>query len=107
MRGRRARALLIFGKLHLNKLLLALFCVFMPVFFPSSIVFQASNDVYYSKMTSAYEGSLIRIFRRLEELIRQMAQAAIVMGSEELKEKFEECLKKIRRDIVAAQSLYL
>jgi len=60
-----------------------------------------------SKMTSAYEGSLIRIFRRLEELIRQMAQAASVMGSEELKGKFEECLSKVRRDIVAAQSLYL
>ena len=58
-------------------------------------------------MTSAYEGSLIRIFRRLEELMRQMAQAAAVMGSEELSRKFEEALKKIRRDIVAAQSLYL
>ena len=58
-------------------------------------------------MTTAYEGSLIRIFRRLEELMRQMAQAALVMGSEDLSHKFEESLKKIRRDIVAAQSLYL
>lgn len=58
-------------------------------------------------MTNAFEGALIRIFRRLEELIRQMAQAASVMGSSELKEKFEESLKKVRRDIVAAQSLYL
>ena len=58
-------------------------------------------------MTSAYEGSLIRVFRRLEELMRQMAQAAAVMGSDELARKFEEALKKIRRDIVAAQSLYL
>jgi ATP-dependent RNA helicase DOB1 len=60
-----------------------------------------------SKMTNAYEGSLIRLFRRLEELIRQMAQAAKVMGSQELADKFEESLKRIRRDIVAAQSLYL
>ncbi|KAI0205709.1 rRNA-processing arch domain-containing protein [Astrocystis sublimbata] len=59
------------------------------------------------KMTGAYEGSLIRLFRRLEELLRQMAQAAKVMGSEELQHKFEESLTKIRRDIVAAQSLYL
>jgi ATP-dependent RNA helicase DOB1 len=58
-------------------------------------------------MTDAYEGSLIRYFRRLEELIRQMAQAGKVMGSEELTEKFEESLTKVRRDIVAAQSLYL
>ncbi|KAH8685608.1 rRNA-processing arch domain-containing protein [Tricladium varicosporioides] len=59
------------------------------------------------KMTDVYEGSLIRLFRRLEELIRQMAQAGKVMGSEELSAKFEESLTKIRRDIVAAQSLYL
>ena len=58
-------------------------------------------------MTDVYEGSLIRLFRRLEELLRQMAQAGKVMGSEELTAKFEEALTKIRRDIVAAQSLYL
>ncbi|KAK4166231.1 rRNA-processing arch domain-containing protein [Cladorrhinum sp. PSN259] len=60
-----------------------------------------------SKMTNAYEGSLIRLFRRLEELLRQMAEAAKVMGSEELKEKFELSLSKIRRDIVSFNSLYL
>jgi ATP-dependent RNA helicase DOB1 len=58
-------------------------------------------------MTDVYEGSLIRLFRRLEELLRQMAQAGKVMGSDELALKFEESLSKIRRDIVAAQSLYL
>ncbi|QPG97609.1 hypothetical protein C2857_006606 [Epichloe festucae Fl1] len=59
------------------------------------------------KMTNTFEGSLIRLFRRLEELLRQMAQAAKVMGNEDLTKKFEESLQKIRRDIVAAQSLYL
>ncbi|KAK3897184.1 rRNA-processing arch domain-containing protein [Staphylotrichum tortipilum] len=59
------------------------------------------------KMTNAYEGSLIRLFRRLEELLRQMAEAAKVMGSEELKDKFELSLAKIRRDIVSFNSLYL
>jgi len=59
------------------------------------------------KMTDVYEGSLIRVFRRLEELIRQMAQAAKVMGSEDLEKKFETSLTKVKRDIVAAQSLYL
>ncbi|RDA94671.1 hypothetical protein CP533_2470 [Ophiocordyceps camponoti-saundersi (nom. inval.)] len=59
------------------------------------------------KLTNAYEGSLIRLFRRLEELLRQMAQAAKVMGNDDLMKKFEESLQKIRRDIVATQSLYL
>lgn len=62
---------------------------------------------FFSGMTDVYEGSLIRVFRRLEECLRQMAQAAKVMGSEELESKFETALTKVRRDIVAAQSLYL
>ena len=58
-------------------------------------------------MTDVYEGSLIRLFRRLEELLRQIAQAAKVMGSEELEQKFTSALDLVRRDLVAAQSLYL
>ena len=73
----------------------------------SPLVLIRDTDEMSSKMTDVYEGSLIRLFRRLEELLRQMAQAGKVMGSEELSAKFEESLSKIRRDIVAAQSLYL
>ena len=58
-------------------------------------------------MTDVYEGSLIRLLRRLEELLRQIAQAAKVMGSEELEQKFTKSLELVRRDLVAAQSLYL
>lgn len=39
--------------------------------------------------------------------MRQMAQAAKVMGSEDLEKKFEKSLEMVKRDIVAAQSLYL
>lgn len=63
--------------------------------------------MFTSKLTDVYEGSLIRLFRRLEELLRQIAQAARVMGSEDLQQKFEVALTKVKRDIVAAQSLYL
>lgn len=58
-------------------------------------------------MTDVYEGSLVRTFRRLEEALRQMAEASKVMGNGELEKKFEEALTKVRRDIVAAASLYL
>ncbi|EMC97713.1 hypothetical protein BAUCODRAFT_147755 [Baudoinia panamericana UAMH 10762] len=68
---------------------------------------QGASFATICKMTDVYEGSLIRLFRRLEELLRQMAQAGKVMGSEELEQKFESALTKVRRDIVAAQSLYL
>ncbi|KAK0917178.1 ATP-dependent RNA helicase mtr4 [Friedmanniomyces endolithicus] len=68
---------------------------------------QGASFASICKMTDVYEGSLIRLFRRLEELLRQMAQGAKVMGSDELGETFEAALLKVRRDIVAAQSLYL
>jgi ATP-dependent RNA helicase DOB1 len=58
-------------------------------------------------MTDVYEGSLIRMFRRLEELLRQMAEGAKVMGNTELEEKFKASLLTLKRDVVAAQSLYL
>ncbi|KAL6706083.1 ATP-dependent RNA helicase mtr4 [Coniothyrium glycines] len=74
------------------------------------VVFAWSKGASFAqicKMTDVYEGSLIRLFRRLEELLRQIAQAAKVMGSEELEQKFTAALDLVRRDLVAAQSLYL
>ncbi|KAF1830665.1 antiviral helicase [Decorospora gaudefroyi] len=74
------------------------------------VVFAWSKGATFAqicKMTDVYEGSLIRLFRRLEELLRQIAQAAKVMGSEELEQKFTAALELVRRDLVAAQSLYL
>ncbi|KAI9254066.1 rRNA-processing arch domain-containing protein [Sporodiniella umbellata] len=59
------------------------------------------------KMTTVYEGSLIRIFRRLEELLRQMCAAAKSIGNSELENKFSEGINRIHRDIIFAASLYL
>ncbi|CAL1193328.1 ATP-dependent RNA helicase DOB1 [Candida parapsilosis] len=59
------------------------------------------------KMTDVYEGSLIRMFRRLEELIRQLVVAAKAIGNVELQEKMEKSLELVHRDIVSAGSLYL
>ncbi|KAI9493029.1 rRNA-processing arch domain-containing protein [Zychaea mexicana] len=59
------------------------------------------------KMTEVYEGSLIRIFRRLEELLRQMSAAAKSIGNTELENKFSDGISKIHRDIIFAASLYL
>lgn len=59
------------------------------------------------KMTDVYEGSIIRCMRRLEELLRQMAQAAKSIGNVDLEAKFTEGIAKLKRDIVFANSLYL
>lgn len=59
------------------------------------------------KMTDIFEGSIIRVIRRLEELLRQMAAASKQIGNAELEAKFQEGIAKIKRDIVFAASLYL
>lgn len=59
------------------------------------------------KLTDAYEGSIIRCMRRLEELLRQMCQASRVIGNTELENKFSEAISYIKRDIVFAGSLYI
>ncbi|KAI0463571.1 ATP-dependent RNA helicase mtr4 [Komagataella kurtzmanii] len=59
------------------------------------------------KMTDVYEGSLIRMFKRLEEMIRQMVTAAKTIGNEALQTKMEEAIESVHRDIVSAGSLYL
>ncbi|KAJ3069771.1 Exosome RNA helicase MTR4, partial [Rhizoclosmatium hyalinum] len=59
------------------------------------------------KMTDVFEGSIIRTFRMLEELLRQMGNAAKSIGNTELEIKFADGITKIKRDIVFASSLYL
>ena len=60
-------------------------------------------------LTSAYEGDIVRMMRRLEELLRQMAGAARspAIGSTELHDKFMAGITLIKRDIIFASSLYL
>ncbi|XP_076635759.1 exosome RNA helicase Mtr4 [Colletes latitarsis] len=59
------------------------------------------------KMTDVFEGSIIRCMRRLEEVLRQLCQAAKNIGNTDLENKFSEAIKLIKRDIVFAASLYL
>ncbi|XP_043209434.1 exosome RNA helicase MTR4-like [Amphibalanus amphitrite] len=68
---------------------------------------QGSSFAELCKMTDAFEGSIIRCMRRLEELLRQMVQAAKGIGNTDLENKFSEGIRLMKRDIVFAASLYL
>ncbi|WWC59118.1 uncharacterized protein I303_101666 [Kwoniella dejecticola CBS 10117] len=48
-------------------------------------------------LTDIFEGSIIRCFRRLQELIRQMGQAAHAIGNTELEEKFGKSMELLER----------
>ncbi|KAJ3107729.1 ATP-dependent RNA helicase mtr4 [Phlyctochytrium planicorne] len=74
------------------------------------VVFQWCKGAKFSaicKLTEIFEGSIIRVFRMLEELLRQMVAASKSIGNTELEAKFSEGIVKIKRDIVFANSLYL
>ncbi len=64
---------------------------------------------FHGQITDQFEGSIIRVFRRLQELIRQMAQAAKVIGNSELQEKFEKASEMLERpnSVIFCSSLYL
>lgn len=59
-----------------------------------------------ARMTDWYEGSIIRTLHRLEELLRQMIDAAKVVGNEDLEKRCAEARKLLVRDVVFAASLY-
>lgn len=59
------------------------------------------------KMTEVFEGSIVRVMRRLEELLRQMCAAAKAIGDSVLEAKLNEGINKLKRDIVFSSSLYL
>lgn len=59
------------------------------------------------KLTDIFEGTIIRVMRRLEELLRQFSEASKVIGNEQLEAKFKIGIASLKRDIVFAASLYL
>ena len=70
------------------------------------------HGIFFSRLlqlTDQFEGSLIRVFRRLQELIRQMSQAAKVIGNTELQEKFDRASEMLGRpnSVIFCSSLYL
>ncbi|KAG0244204.1 ATP-dependent RNA helicase mtr4 [Actinomortierella wolfii] len=74
------------------------------------VVYAWANGAKFAdicKMTDVFEGSIIRAFRRLEELLRQMSAAAKSIGNTELENKFAGAIVLIKRDIIFASSLYL
>ncbi|KAK2952337.1 putative ATP-dependent RNA helicase DOB1 [Blattamonas nauphoetae] len=57
--------------------------------------------------SEAFEGSIIRVLRRVDELLMELSEAAQVMGSEAMIKKFASCSQKIKRGIVFVASLYI
>lgn len=59
------------------------------------------------QMTDIFEGSIIRLARRLDEFLNQMKGAAHAVGEANLEKKFTDASESLRRGIMFANSLYL
>jgi antiviral helicase SKI2 len=53
------------------------------------------------------EGSIVRSISRLEETLREVRDAARVMGSARLFQQMKEASEAIKRDVIFAASLYV
>lgn len=75
----------------------------------SRLVNSSPAPLPFFQLTDQFEGNLIRVFRRLGELLRQMTQAAKVIGDSELQEKFQKASEMLERpnSVIFCSSLYL
>ncbi|RYH20621.1 hypothetical protein EON65_22965 [archaeon] len=75
-----------------------------------SVVYQWARGVAFKdivSITEFQEGSIVRSITRLDELCRDIQNAARVMGNQSLYYKMEAVSQCIKRDIVFAASLYI
>jgi len=60
------------------------------------------------KMTEIFEGSIIRVFKRTEELLKQLRLvASSKLENHELAKKFDIANEKLKRGIVFSAFLYI
>ncbi|OIR58730.1 MAG: ATP-dependent RNA helicase, TRAMP complex subunit Mtr4 [Amphiamblys sp. WSBS2006] len=74
------------------------------------VVYSWANGASFSQIcsqTEVFEGSIIRTFKRLEELLRELEKAMASIGNTDLQSKFAGAIEKIKRDIIFSNSLYL
>lgn len=60
------------------------------------------------KMSEIFEGSIIRTFKWVEEVLKQLKLvASSKLENHDLKDKFDQAMEKLKRGIVFSASLYI
>jgi ATP-dependent RNA helicase DOB1 len=75
--------------------------------YPVLLWLEGNDFADVMKHTELFEGSVVRVIRRLEELVRELCLAARSIGQKDLENKLLDARKKLRRGIIFAASLYL
>jgi antiviral helicase SKI2 len=76
----------------------------------AAVVYEWARGVSFqeiTQMTDIQEGSIVRTITRLDELCRDIRNAARVIGNPSLYRKLEAASECIKRDIVFAASMYI
>ena len=69
-----------------------------------SFLFQPFNEI--TALTDVQEGIIVRTIQRLDEVLKDIRNAAHIVGDTVLRQKMEDASTSIKRDIVFAASLY-
>lgn len=88
----------------------AVFCKGALNFGLSEVVYEWARGMPFKELcqlTDVQEGSIVRCITRLDEVCREVRNAARVIGDPRLYRKMEVASESIKRDVVFASSLYL
>lgn len=75
-----------------------------------NVVYEWARGLPFSeimKISVELEGTIVRVITRLDEICRQVKNAALIVGDSKLHSKMSEAQERIKRDIVFCASLYI
>lgn len=75
-----------------------------------NVVYEWARGMSFKEImliTTEAEGTIVRVITRLDEICREVKNAALIVGDSSLHAKMSEAQEKIKRDIVFCASLYL
>lgn len=76
----------------------------------ANVVYEWANGLSFNEIMQISveaEGTIVRVITRLDEICREVKNAALIIGDSTLHLKMAEAQEKIKRDIVFCASLYL
>ncbi|KAG5420350.1 SKI2 [Candida metapsilosis] len=76
----------------------------------TNVVYEWANGLSFNEIMEISvesEGTIVRVITRLDEICREVKNAALIIGDSTLHLKMAEAQEKIKRDIVFCASLYL
>ena len=76
----------------------------------ANVVYEWANGLSFNEIMQISveaEGTIVRVITRLDEICREVKNAALIIGDSTLHLKMVEAQEKIKRDIVFCASLYL